>query len=480
MLGPDLRGTIELRAGARVELIIADGSLARALFDGVPVARILSRARLASDERDAASASSGRSDAGPPASSWDALMQRLLGNSVEAKQRVKRAVARHTRVAVDEGALHATEATLAPLVFAVASSDDGDASLAEMFPQHAVRSRACDAMVALACAVFDPRLQADNADLRGPMFEACVRLAARVAIGPFAWERLRDAAEKLSGPELALTLLRPATGSLFPSSDESTTPERRTERHMAQLDRADLDALVAQDPRQLASKIARLDTGAASAKGARDQLDTLVGDLAWLLSHEGALVLAIVPFEPSPDDAIPAGHASTPSWAPHDWTSPDAASRLADALERGATTVPRVRAVVLGGGEPALDALGAEMLHAALHPFASAAFAEILARSSRPRDVIRLVTYFAIAPDPAHAARALSACSAPELPRVLTAWLESMLPTAGGANDDEEETEPESAARVTACIASLAPYPHLHRAVRPLLARVSDAPPASA
>ena len=477
MLGPDLRGTLELRAGARVELIVADGSLARALFEGVPVARILSRARLASDERDAASSPSGRAES--PTSSWDALMQRLLGNSVEAKQRVKRAVARHQRVAVDEGALHATDATLAPLVFAVASTDDGDASLAEMFPPHAARSVACDAMVAQACAVFDPRLRTENADLRTPMFEACVRLAARVAIGPFAWERLRAAAEKLSGPELALTLLRPATGSLFPRNFEDHGD--KSERHMALLDRVELDALVAQDPRQLASKIARLDADAAAAtgaKGTRDQLDTLVADLAWLLSHEGALVLAIVPFEPSPDDAIPAGHASMPSWTPHDWSSPDAASRLADALEKGATTIPRVRAVVLGGGEPALDSVGAEMLHAALHPFASAAFAEILARSSRPRDVIRLVTYFAIAPDPALAARALSACSAPELPRVLSAWLESMLPT--GASDHDDEPEPESAARVTACIASLSPYPHLHRAVRPLLARVSDAPPASA
>lgn len=472
MLGPNLRGTLELRAGDRVELIVADAPLSRALFDGVPAARILSRARLASDERDAASPPSSRGASAT--SSWDALMHRLLANSAEAKQRVRRAVARHTRVADDEGGLHANEATIAPLVLAVASTDDADASLAEIYSPEAAQPPACDAIVAQACAVFDPRL-ATTSDLRTPMFEACVHLAVRAAIGPFPWERLRDAAEKLSGPELALTLLRPAAGSLFPRNFE----EQAARRYMAELDRGELDALVRTDPRELASKIARMEREDGPAARPRGKLDTLVADLAWLLSHEGTLVLAVVPFEASPDDAIPAGRATQPSWAPQDWSSADAAARIADALEKGSTTVPRVRAVVLGGGEPALDAIGAEMLHATLHPFASAAFAEVLAHSSRPRDVIRLVTYFAIAPDPALAARALSTCTAPELPRVLSAWLESMLPSPGGATP-EDAPEPESAARVTACVASLAPYPHLYRAVRPLLARVSDAPPASA
>jgi len=477
MSAPDLGGTLELKAGARVELIVADTSLARALFDGVPAARILSRARLASDERDANS-STGRDGR---SSSWDALMSRLLGSTADAKQRVKKAIARHTRVADDEGPLDAVEATIAPLVLAVASSN-GDASLSEMYPECGAGPR--DTVVAQACAAYDARLAGD--DLRAPMLEACVRLAARASIGPFAWERLRDAAVKLSGPELAMTLLRPASGSLFPRPGDEKA--RTGARRMAQLDRAELDQLVRKDPRELATKIAKLDSGVAPKPArARDQHDTLVADLAWLLSHEGALVLAIVPFEASPDDAMPAPRATTPSWAPQDWSSADAAARLADALEKGLTTLPRVRAVVLGGGEPALDAIGAEMLHASAHPFASAAFAEILSNSSRPRDVIRLVTYFAVAPDPAHAARALGRCSAPELPRVLGAWLESMLPGGGAANErnernerNEDEAEPESAARVTACVASLAPYPHLYRAVRPLLARVGDAPPASA
>jgi hypothetical protein len=69
-------------------------------------------------------------------------------------------------------------------------------------------------------------------------------------------------------------------------------------------------------------------------------------------------------------------------------------------------------------------------------------------------------------------------CDAVELPRVLSAWLEAMLPSDGEpALLGDDDIEQSSAARVTACVASLAPYPHLYRAVRPLLARVSEAPP---
>ena len=116
-------------------------------------------------------------------------------------------------------------------------------------------------------------------------------------------------------------------------------------------------------------------------------------------------------------------------------------------------TLAKLRALASRGGEPALDVLGAEMLRAPLHPTASAAFAEILARSARPRDIIRLVTYFAIAPDAPIAARALSECDAPELPSVLKAWLEAMLPADGAAAPFGEDPHTSSAARVTACVA---------------------------
>jgi len=140
------------------------------------------------------------------------------------------------------------------------------------------------------------------------------------------------------------------------------------------------------------------------------------------------------------------------SWLPSDLGSVEAASRLAAALERGATTAPRARSVILRGGDPALDAIGAEMLDAAAHPFASAVFADILGRASRERDVVRLVSYFAIAPDVATAAHALATSTAPEVPSMLRAWLESILP-----------------ADVPRCVAALAPYPHLYAAVKPLL-----------
>jgi hypothetical protein len=168
-----------------------------------------------------------------------------------------------------------------------------------------------------------------------------------------------------------------------------------------------------------------------------------------------------------------------PSWAPTDWASVDSAVLLAEAVERGATTIPRVHGIVARGGEPALDAIGAEMLKVNAHPFASAAFAEVVARIGRPRDVIRLVTYFAIAPDPTAAARALAACTSPELPSVLRDWLEAMLPSDGGLVTLGENPETSSGARLTACAAALSPYPRLHGAVRGLMGRVSEHPPRS-
>jgi len=150
------------------------------------------------------------------------------------------------------------------------------------------------------------------------------------------------------------------------------------------------------------------------------------------------------------------------SWFPEDLGSPEAPKALAAALERGATTAPRVRSLLMRSGDGALDAAGKEMLLVQAHPFASSVFAEILASASRERDVIRLVTYFAIAPEPAPAAHALSLCTARELPAALRGWLESNLPRE----------------RLASCLEALAPYPNLHEAVKPLLARLSNPPPA--
>jgi hypothetical protein len=452
-----------LRSGDRIELRIVDLSLARALFEGTPAARLLARMRLASDERDLAASPLRKS----ATSSWDALLARLLGNAAQAAERVKRAIAKHARAAFDEGPLAIDETCVAPLVFALSASADPDASPAEVFGSEA-RGEIEEPVIARACAAFEPRV-ASGVDMRAVLFEACVRLTTRALAGPWPANRVRETFEDLAASELHASL-RGSSAALFPLAWNAEVPD--VDRRMALLERAELDALVAKDPRELASALVRSER---EPRVHTSHSDTLLADLTTLLQRKGELVFAVRPVDP-PDDDAPAP-SIRPSWAPADWSSLEASSALADAVERGATTLPRLRGLVARGGEPALDTIGAEMLRVAAHPFASGAFAEILARSGRPRDVIRLVTYFAIAPDPSAAARALSSCNAAELPSVLRAWLEAMLPSDGALAPFGENPETSSAARLTACVTSLKPYPKLYGAVRALMSRVSEAPP---
>jgi hypothetical protein len=459
---PDLG--IDVRKDDLVELLVADASLARAFYAGIPTARLLARLRLASDQADL--------DAPPPSrptsSSWDRLLAGLIVGAGDAvSERVRRAIARHARAASDEGPLvHGSEPVIAALVLAVATATDVDTSLAEAFAGGEVAEA-----LARACGAYDPRLLAP--DRRGPLFEACIRLATVGSVGPWPQARVHDAAARLR-EGMSVELLRRSSASLLPLDLE---PEvQRAARRMTLLERGELDAFVARDPRELATAIARTERGEQS--GARIYLDKLVADLARLLARRGALVLATVPPNLPVEDLAPSRMPSVRpvSWMPSSWATPDAAGILARALEGGTTTLPRVRGVIARGGDPALDAIGAEMLRVAEHPFASAAFAEVLARTGRPRDVMRLVTYFAVAPEPAAAAAALGQCSAPELPGVLNAWLMSMLPNDGALAPPGEDPDTSSAARLSACIAALRPYPHLYVAVRPLLARVTDPP----
>ena len=458
---------LTLRPGDRAELLIADLSTARAFYAGMPAARLLARMRLASDQADLAA---------PPrrkveGSSWDANLSRLFGGSAPALERVKRAVARQTRAASEDGPLRASEASVGALAFTLAASTDPESSASEVFA-----ATFCGAfgeqMLARACAAHDPRFASAASDRRAAVFEACVRLATRAWAGPWPAEKMIEAIAQLADSELHLTLLRRSSAALFPLSLETEIPEG--DRRMALLERAELDAIVQKDPRELASAIARSERDMPVTA----HLDTLLADLGTLLGAAGDLVIAIAPPDLASDDEETAPVASIrPSWVPTDWTSHEAASALADAVERGTTTVPRLEGLIARGGEPALDAIGAEMLRVAAHPFASAAFAELLASSGRPRDVIRLVTYFAVAPDPAGAAHALNACGAAELPSVLRAWLEAMLPSDGAPAPFGENPDTSSAARLTDCVRALAPYPRLYGAVRPLLSRVSEAPP---
>jgi hypothetical protein len=436
-------GRLEPRLGDRLELRIVDESLARALYQGIPAARLLACTRPAADGAEVVAA-------------WESQLRALLGPCYE---RVRRALARHARVALDERTLPASEVTMAVLAWAVACAPETDASLAEIAPAAGEPSM-CDPTVLAECAAYDERLADLHADRRAPAFEACVRLATRAVLGPLSWDRVLEITEQLERVALGVRLVGETPATIFPRrvDDEIAAGDRR----MTALDRGPLDALVANDPRKLAAALGR--TGASAGEGA--QLATFLADLGRLLVHEGTMVATLL--APTPPDSEDA-HDADRSWISAEWT-PSTAALLADALERGTTTVSRVRAAAERGGEAALDVLGAEMLDVAGHAAASAAFAEILSRSSRPRDVLRLVTYFAIAPDPVPAARALGACAAAELPRVLGAWLDAMLPREG---DDALDS---SAARVTACIASLKPYPQLYRAVHPLLSRLDLVP----
>lgn len=387
-----------------LELALVDLRVARAVWEGVPTARLLARIRLDRDERDLVDIGDRASGQDLASSTWDKLMARLLGPSHAAHDRVRRAVARHGRAASDEGPLVANDPAIAALVHVLlsATETDGDSS-----PAEGVAARvALDAAVVRACGRLDDRLATPGADRRAAAFEACLHVATLASGGAPAL-----AALEACGPTIA------AAASLYPWGDAEVPV---AERRAVLLDRA-----VALEAPSLGRAVAALG------------------------AHQGELV-AFVLMEPrsmNEPQVVPPS-----SWFPADFGTLEAASRLAGALERGATTAPRARSVILRGGDAALDAIGAAMLDATAHPFASAVFADILGRASRERDVVRLVSYFAIAPDVATAAHALAASGAPDVAAVLRAWLESILP-----------------ADLSRCVAALAPYPHLHAAVKPLL-----------
>jgi hypothetical protein len=477
MNGPWTDPGEELRTADGAQWLVADVSLARALFTGVPTARLLARTRLASEEEDLCAAPL----ATTPHSRWDALMRALLGNSTPLFERVWKQVARQSRAASDEGPLVSAKGVIAILVYASAASSDPDASMAEAFskPEEPL---VLDPQVIRAIASFEPRVLSRPPDPRIALFEACVRLAARAFAGPWSIERIADASAQLWSSDAKLALVDRSIEPLYPCDLEAEIPAGH--RRMFRLERSGLERLVARDPRELAAIVAR-----TAHDVARDShLDSLLADLARLLAHPGALLLAAPLLDPVSDneslglleesEESPGSDPPrlTPSWLPTQWSG-DAGAVLADALERGATTQPRVRAAVSRGGESALDAIGAEMLRVEAHPFASAGFAEILARSARARDIVRLVTYFAVAPNPAPAARALSLCASPGLAGMLASWLEAMLPHDGALAPNGADPITSSAARLRNCIASLAPYPQLYRAVRPLLSRVTEPPP---
>lgn len=435
-----------------VELRIVDESLASALFRGIPAARLLARVRLAIEASNEPRSRESR---------WRESIDSFLANGSRDHEQVTRAVARHARVAPDEGPLSADDVTLAVLVWAVACDTDEpgrDASLAEIAPRGG-RLLACQPETLSACALHDRRLAHAHLDKRSPAFEACVRLSTRAALDAVHWERLQAVAAHFERAELGVRLFAPTEVSIFPRCIEDEV--ELADRRLAVLDRKPLDSLVATDPRRLASAIWRTERTVGSTT---TDLASFLAELTRLLAHEGTLVAALSMADPAAAERTAATRkVKSPSSPPFDWTESTAVT-LSDSLERGLVTPAQVQAAVSRGGEVALDAIGAEMLNVGAHPFASAACAEILARSGRPRDVVRLVTYFAVAPDPEPAARALGACAAAEVPRMLGAWMQTLLP--------QDEAAPDSGvARVSACLASLRPYPRLYQMVSGLLPR---------
>ena len=432
-----------------VELVVSDRELARAWFEGVPAARLLARVRVAREADDA--------------EEWAELAARLLG---EHADRVDRLLVRHLRSAQDEGALPAPDAVVAVLMLAVAARPEG--SLGEIFADGPVVELPTD--VLRAVSGYEPRLGASASARRAAAFETCLRLAARRSAGPWPQRRVLGAARAFGASALGPFLTADASTRLLPHDvDESQS-------RVVLVAREPLEALALRDPRELAQHVAAVERDEASLTS----LDSLVADVLKLLDTQGDLLLCAPPRDPELAASLP---SVRPSEAPVsstmlDWTTGEGARALAAALEANVFAPARARQIVQRGGEQALDAIGAEMLKVTDHPLASAAFAEVLAKSGRPRDVMRLVTYFAVTPDPLLAARALGECEAPELPGVLRAWLEAMLPPPGEevvpAGDDPGTS---GAARVAACVSSLEPYPRLYGAVRPLLSRVSVAPP---
>ncbi len=403
-----------------VALTLVDLAFARAFWEGVPAARLLARIRLHRDEHDLVDLDARASGVDFADGTWDMALARILGASPAALERIKRHVARHARAATDEGPLPASDAAIAALMFAALASHDDEASPAE----GAGERGPVDEPVVRGCALLDDRLGREGADLRAPVFEACLELATRASAGEQPLGALRSALDALGDAPAVV----PSSAPLYPWGEREVPVE---DRRVCLLERSDLErVLFALDRRST------------------QQVTTMLTEASALAAKQGSIVL-VAKREARSQHEVP--RLPPASWLPVDPGAPDASKALAAALERGATTAPRVRALLLRGGDAALDAAGREMLRVGEHPFASAVFAEVLAGVSRERDMVRLVSYFAIAPDPASAARALSVSTARELPTLLRNWLESM-----------------PAETLVSCLAALRPYPHLYEAVSTL------------
>src|SRR5262245_29780887 len=161
---------LELSRADRIGFLVVDLSLARALYEGMPAARLLARARLGSDERDLAELRHHES----AVSTFDGLVSTLTGDDRALRERIKKAVARHTRAAADEGPLDTDASVVAALVSAVAASEDADSSLGEVAGLEVPLAQAVSADFATRAGRFDSRLSQPTTKSRVPFFEACL------------------------------------------------------------------------------------------------------------------------------------------------------------------------------------------------------------------------------------------------------------------------------------------------------------------
>lgn len=452
-----------------VELTVVDLGVARALWEGVPTGRLLARVRLHRDERDLVDLDQRASGVDFSDASWDIALARLLAAAPASLERVKRAVARHARAASDEGPLAATDAAVAALVHANLSSSDADASPAE----GAAEALPLEEPVRLACGRADDRLGRIAGDRRAASFEACLELAKRGAAPPWPLDALCtalggvaadiDADIHDSGGFPNMDALPPtlvaSSAPLYPWGDADVPVG---DRRACLLHRPPLERILLLPERDLAAAVGR-----AATRRRGLPLPKIIADAAALIGKHGALLL-VATREPRSQHEAP--RVPPASWQPVGLDATATAASLAAALERGSLTAPRARSILIRGGDLALDAIGKEMLDVAAHPFASGVFAELLAPFARERDVVRLVTYFAIAPDPSVAARALSLCHARELVRtVLEGWIATMLPTDGSPAQPGSDPETSTSARLALCVEALRPYPALYELLQPAL-----------
>ncbi len=429
-----------LTSDSELSLISVDLGLARALYAGVPASRLLARMRLARDELDLVSQADRATGLDLATSGWDRLMAHLLASDPEAFARIKAGVERHARAGAQEGPLEADDEHVAAVALSLLAGPDLDSSLAES----AILPLMSGAAAERARAV-DPRLGALG-DRRGPAFEACLRLARGAHLGPWSVAELgtlTHAIEELTGVR---PLLSAVAADPYPWGDADVPVQFR---RVCLLERGPLE------------RVAYDGSPQSSPYGAGSEADptyVFTRALRTLLRRNETVGVAARPrvTQQRPQVSVPPA-----SWLPTAIDTDDGAKRLAQALERGATTLPAVRARVLRGGDPALEAISREMLEVSAHPYASCVFAEILAIAGRERDVVRLISHFAVSPDPSEAAHALSLCERREVPEMLRAWLEESLARHG--------SDPAAAARLRACIDVLEPYPHLYEAVRPLV-----------